>query len=162
MDNLIIFGPFPEKIEESGFSILRVKGRALKLENGEYIDLWLEFFDENWTGGRQECPLCATKFSSILGKKWIYCAQYLFQYLGAQNRFFLSTNLDENWYAYHCCVKLLSHNFSAKFHKSCFIFGPKTDFGLFLTVFWDFLPLPHTKSKASPCHSPNTKGECLL
>ena len=69
MDNLMIFEPFLEKIEESLFSIMSVKGRALKLENGEYLGLWLEFFDENWTGGRQECPLCATKFSSILGKK---------------------------------------------------------------------------------------------
>lgn len=69
MDNLMIFGPFPKKIEKSVFSIFRVKGRSLKLEKGEYTGLRLEFFDENWTGGRQECPLCAKKFSSILGKK---------------------------------------------------------------------------------------------
>ena len=39
MDNFMIFEPFPEKIEESCFSILRVKGRGLKLENSEYLDL---------------------------------------------------------------------------------------------------------------------------
>jgi len=39
MDNFMIFEPFPEKIEESCFSILRVKGRGLKLENSEYFDL---------------------------------------------------------------------------------------------------------------------------
>ena len=60
----MIFGPFPKKIEKSVFSIFSVK-----LEKGEYTGLRLEFFDENWTGGRQVCPLCAKKNSSILGKK---------------------------------------------------------------------------------------------
>ena len=127
----MIFEPFSEKLKNPFFQFC---GLNLKVGHLNSKIVNISASDENFLM-KIGLEVDKSALSSILGKKWIYYGQHFFHYLGAQNWYLQSPNLDENLYAYHCCVELLGHKFSAKFHKSYFSFRPKTDFGLFLTVF---------------------------